>query len=81
MAGQAEILSAAEHAEMADVKQMKKIVPLITCEVPSCQYVCEMVFGVDILDLNLWVQIKSVTQPIKSNCGFWTHVSLLDFGL
>ena len=52
---------------MADVKQMKKIVPLITCEIPSCQYVCKLVFGVDILDLNLGVQINSVKQPIKSN--------------
>ena len=30
---QAEILSAAQRAEMADVEQMKKIVPLITCEI------------------------------------------------
>ena len=26
-----------------------------------------MVFGVDILDLNRWVQVDSVKQPIKSN--------------
>ena len=52
---------------MADVKQMKKIVPLITCEIPSCQYVCKLVFCVDILDLNLWIQIDSVKQPIRSN--------------
>ena len=30
---QAEILCAASGAEMADIKQMKKIVPLITCEI------------------------------------------------
>ena len=64
-AGQAEILSAAERAEMADVKQMDKIVPLIACEIPFCQYVCKLVFGVDILDLNFEVQI--VKQPYKSN--------------
>ena len=52
-AGQAEILRAANQFEMADVEQMKKIVPLITCEVPSCQYICELVFGLDVLDLNL----------------------------
>ena len=34
-AGQAEIQRAAKKAEMADVKQMKKSVPLITCESAS----------------------------------------------
>ena len=47
-AGRAEILRAANWAEMADVKQMEKIVPLITCEIALCQKVCELVFGVDI---------------------------------
>ena len=32
-ASQAEILSAAKRAEMADVEQMKKMVPIITCEI------------------------------------------------
>ena len=30
-----EILSAAERAEMADVKQIKKFVPFVTCEMNS----------------------------------------------
>ena len=46
---------------------MEKIVPLIACEIPFCQYICELVFGVDILDLNVGVQIISVKQPIKGN--------------
>ena len=61
---------------MADVKQMKKIVPLITCEIPFCQYVCKFVFCVDIIDLKLGVQIDSVKQPIKSNSegsGYMSH--------
>ena len=73
--GQAKILSAAERAEMADVKQIKKIVPLIACEIPFSN-MCELVFGVHILDLNFGVQINSVTQPIKSNSvvsGFMSH--------
>ena len=45
---------------MADVKQMKKIVPLITCEVPFGQYVCNLVFGVNVPDLDLRVQVNSV---------------------
>ena len=44
---------------MADVEQMEKIVPPITCEVALCQNVCELVFGVDIFDLNLSIQIDS----------------------
>ena len=59
--------SKSSKAEMADVKQMKKIVPLITCDHPFCQCVCKLVFGVDILDMNLGVQIDSLKQPIKSN--------------
>ena len=61
---------------MADVKQMKNIVPLITCEIPFCQFFCQLVFGVDILDLNLAVQINSVKQPVKSNrvgSGYMSH--------
>ena len=52
---------------MADVEQMKKIVPLITCEITFGQYVCELVLGVNVLDLDLWVHIDSLEQPIKSN--------------
>ena len=52
---------------MADVNQKEKIVPLITCEIAFCQSVCELVFGVDIFDSNLWIQIDSVKQPVKSN--------------
>ena len=33
-ASQAEILGAASGVERADIEQMKKIVPLITCEIP-----------------------------------------------
>ena len=71
-AGQAEILRAPQQAEMADVKQMKKIVPLITCEISFRQYVCTLVFCVDILDLNLGVE---------QLCGFWMHVWLLNSNL
>ena len=75
-AGQAEILSVAERAEMADVKQIKKFVPLIACGIPSCQYVCKLVFGVNKFDLDFGVQVDSVKQPIKSNSvgsGYMSH--------
>ena len=46
---------------------LRKIVPLITCEIPFSQHVCELVFGVNVPDLNFWVQIHSIKQAIKSN--------------
>ena len=38
----------------------------LTCEISLCQYVCELVFGVNVFDLDLGVQIDSIKQPIKS---------------
>ena len=61
---------------MADAKQMEKLVSLITCELALCQNVCELVLGVDIFDLNLWIQINSVKQPVKRNSvgsGYVSH--------
>ena len=52
---------------MADVEQAQQMIPLITCEIPLCKYVCELVFGVDVLDLDLGVQVDSIEQPIKRN--------------
>ena len=74
-ANQAEILGTIERAEMADGEQMKKIVPFITWETSFCQYVCNLVFGVDLPNLNLRIQVNSVKQTIKSNSvGSW-HMS------
>ena len=53
--------------EMADVEQTQKMIPFITCEVSFGQYVCELVLGVNVFDLDFGVQIDSVKQPIKSN--------------
>ena len=33
---------------MADVKQIQQMIPFITCEVSLGQYVCELVFGVNV---------------------------------
>ena len=44
----------------------KKMVPLITCEISLCQCVCELVFGVNVFDMDLGVQVNSVEQPVKS---------------
>ena len=55
------------RTEMANVKQTQKIMPFITCQISLGQYVCELVFGVNVFDLDLGVQIKSIKQPVKSN--------------
>ena len=52
---------------MADVEQTQKMIPFITCEISLCQYVCELVLGVNVLYLDLGVQIDSIKQTIKSN--------------
>ena len=57
-------LKTAGRAEIADIEQMEKTVPLITWEVALCQYVCELVFGVVMFDLDFGIEVDSVTQPI-----------------
>ena len=52
---------------MADIKQGQQMIPFITCEIPLCQDVGELVFGVDVFDSDFGVQINSIEQPIKSN--------------
>ena len=61
---------------MADIEQTQKMIPSVTCEISLCQYVCELIHGVNIFDLDLGVQIDSVKQPIKSNS---VGVGLLSF--
>ena len=38
----------------------KKMIAVITCEISLCQYVCELVLVVNVLDLDLGVQINSM---------------------
>ena len=47
---------------MANIKQAQQMIPLITCEISF-----ELVFGVDVFDLDVGIQIGSNEQPIKSN--------------
>ena len=73
---------ATSRAEMADVEQTQKMVPLITCEIALCQYVCELVLGVNVFDLDFGVQVDSVKSTNQAKlCGFGTRVSLFDFCL
>ena len=52
---------------MADIEQTQKMIPFTTCEVSLDQYVGKLVFGVDVLDLDFWVQVDSIEKPIKRN--------------
>ena len=52
---------------MANIKQGQQMIPFITCEIPLCQDVCQLVLSVDVFDLDLWIKINSTEQPIKSN--------------
>ena len=45
---------------MANVEKTQKKIPLITREISLDQYVCEFVFGVNVFDLDLVVQIESI---------------------
>ena len=65
---------------MADVKQITKIVPLIACEIHFCQYVCKLVFGVDILDLDFWVSTFFLSN-IQSKATLWVLDTCLVVGL
>ena len=45
---------------MANVEQTQKMIPFITCEISLGQYVCKLVFGVNVFDLDFRVQIDSM---------------------
>ena len=64
---------------MAEVEHMEKIVPLITCEIALCQYVCELVFGVGIFDLKLWIWF--ILSNNQSRATLWVLDTCLFVGL
>ena len=55
------------------------MIPFIFRETPFGQNVSELVFGVNMFDLDLGFQMDSVEQA--QLCGFLTRVSSLDFVL
>ena len=68
-----------DGTEMADVEQIQKMIPFITCEISLCQYVCESVLGVNVFDLNLGVQIDSINNQSKAT--LWVLETCLTVGL
>ena len=43
------------------------MIPFVTCEISLGKHVDKLVFGVDVFDLDFWVQVDSIEQPIKCN--------------
>ena len=58
---------------------MKKIVLLITCEIPFTQHVCELVFGVNVTDLNFGS--KFILSNNQSRATLWVRETCLIAGL
>ena len=64
---------------MADVKQIKKIVSLITCEIPFCQDVCELVFVSTYL---IWIlESRLILSNNQSRATLWVLDTCLIVGL
>ena len=42
---------------MADIEQMKKIIPFVTCEITFGQNFCELMFGINESKLNFRIKV------------------------
>ena len=58
-----------------DIEQTRKVIPLISRETSFGQNVSKLVSGVNKFDLDLWFQVDSVKQPIKSDSASSRHMS------
>ena len=61
---------------MADNEQKKKIIPLLTREIPFGQHVCELVFGINLTDLDFGSKLILSNNQSRAEqlCGFVNHV-------
>ena len=62
-------MAAGKDRKTHNVEQTEKVFPLITCEVPFCQYACKLVFGVDIFDLDVGSKLVCQTTNQARLCG------------
>ena len=64
---------------MADIKQGQQMIPLIACEISLGQYVSELVFGVNVFDLDF--RAKLIPSNNQSRATLWVleTCSLSDF--
>ena len=65
--------------ELADVEQTQKMIPFVTCQVSFGHYLCELVFGVDVFDLDLGV--KLILSNNHSRATLWVLETCLIVGL
>ena len=68
------------RTEMDDIEQAPKMIPLVTCEISFGQYVCELVFGVDVLDLEFFGS-KLIRSNSHSSAPLWFLETCLIVGL
>ena len=67
-------MAAGKHRDFRAVQQSKKMVPFITRKTTFGQHVHELVFGVNIFDLDLGVQVDSFKKTSHAQlCGFLTR--------
>ena len=45
---------------MANIEHSQQMIPFVTCEMSFGQNVRKLVFGVDVLGLDFWVQIDPI---------------------
>ena len=68
-----------EKTEIANVKQTQKMIPFITCEISLGRYVCELVFGVNVFDLDFGS--KLILSNNQSRATLWVLETCLTVGL
>ena len=76
-------MTARKHRRIHDVEQTEMMIPFITIEITFRQHVGELVFGINVFHVDLWVQIDSVKIKIQRNSvgsGLVSHrqTSVLD---
>ena len=64
-----------ELAVWHHIEQCQKLCPAFSCEGPFCQYVCQLLGCVDVIDLNRWVQVDAVIEPVQIHSLSPWHVS------
>ena len=66
--------------EHDDIEQMEKIISFITCEIALSQYVCELVFGVNIFDFGFFGP-GFILSNNQSGATLWVRDTCLIVGL
>ena len=72
-------MAARKNRETHNVKHTEKMIPLITGEIAMRQQVCKLVSGVNIFDLDFWVQI--ILSNNQSSATLWVRDTYLIVGL